>query len=89
MFPSASYQSRNDLKNVQGADNYGLSNPPRARLTKATQKFGANPTTSSESMVPVHPISKTGFRPMRSERLPQSMPVKLSAKLKAAIKSPA
>lgn len=66
-----------------------LSSPPNALPTKATQKLGANPTISMDSIVPAHPISKTGFRPTRSERHPQNMPVKLSAKLKAEMKRPA
>ncbi len=72
-----------------GGGSHELSSPPKALPSNATQKLGANPTTSIESMVPAHPTSKTGFRPIRSERHPQNMPVKLSAKLKAEIKRPA
>lgn len=66
-----------------------LSKPPRALPAKATQKLVEKPTTRSESIVPVHPMRRTGFRPIRSERQPQSKPVRLSARAKAEMKIPA
>lgn len=65
-----------------------LSNPPTALPAKATQKLVAKPTMSKDSIVPVQPINRTGFRPIRSERPPQNMPVMLSARAKAEMKIP-
>lgn len=39
--------------------------------------------------VPAHPISRTGFRPIRSDTPPQAMPVKASARAKEEMKIPA
>ena len=44
---------------------------------------------SNETSVPVHPMSKTGFRPMRSDTPPHAMPVKLSARANVEMKMPA
>lgn len=44
---------------------------------------------SKDMSVPVHPISKTGFRPIRSDTPPQARPVKDSAREKEEVKMPA
>jgi hypothetical protein len=56
---------------------------------KATQKFGAKPTSSSEDIVPRHPSITTGFLPIRSETLPQYIPLQASASEKAEMRRPA
>lgn len=89
IFPSVPNQSQKGLHGCSSESDYILRSPPNNLPAKATQKLGANPTTTIDSIVPVHPTSKTGFRPIRSERQPQNMPVKLSAKLKAEMKRPA
>lgn len=44
---------------------------------------------SKDMSVPAHPISKTGFRPIRSDTLPHAKPVKDSARAKEEMKMPA
>ncbi|KAL8824809.1 MAG: hypothetical protein Q9191_004806 [Dirinaria sp. TL-2023a] len=66
-----------------------LSKPPKARPASAIQKLVERPTMSNETIVPVQPMSKTGLRPIRSERPPQKKPVRLSARAKAEMKMPA
>ncbi len=66
-----------------------LKSPPKALPTKATQKFVEKPTMSSDMRVPAHPISRTGFRPIRSETPPHAKPVKDSARAKEEMKTPA
>jgi hypothetical protein len=46
--------------------------PPNTRAAKIHGSELASPSASSESAVPATVISKTGRRPMRSERRPQS-----------------
>ena len=60
-----------------------------ARPASATQMLEAKPTKSRLRMVPVQPTSRTGFRPIRSERPPQYMPVRDSARAKAEMSRPA
>lgn len=50
---------------------FPLRKPPSARPTSANQKLVEIPTNSSDNIVPAHPSSRTGFRPMRSDRPPQ------------------
>ncbi len=66
-----------------------LKSPPRILPARATQKFVEKPTMSKEMRVPVHPTSKTGFRPMRSDTPPQAKPVRASARAKEEMKMPA
>ena len=56
---------------------------------KAIQKFVEKPTMSNDIMVPVHPIKRTGFRPILSDTPPHARPVKLSARAKEEMKMPA
>jgi hypothetical protein len=51
--------------------------------------FEANPTVSSEVMVPKQPKRRTGLRPIRSLNPPQYMPVHASAREKAEMRMPA
>ena len=44
---------------------------------------------SKDMSVPAHPISKTGFRPIRSDTPPHARPVKDSARAKEEMKMPA
>ena len=44
---------------------------------------------SRDIKVPKQPISKTGLRPIRSEKAPQKKPVRDSARAKAEMKMPA
>ena len=44
---------------------------------------------SKDMSVPVHPMSRTGFRPIRSDTPPQDKPVKDSARAKEEMKMPA
>lgn len=66
-----------------------LRRPPTILPVKAIQKLVEKPTISMESIVPAHPNKSTGFRPIRSEKLPQKMPVRLSERAKAEMKIPA
>ncbi|KAI4176361.1 MAG: hypothetical protein LQ343_001100 [Gyalolechia ehrenbergii] len=66
-----------------------LSKPPTILPSNATQKLVDRPTINKESIVPAHPSNRTGFRPIRSEKLPQNIPVRLSEKAKAEMKMPA
>ena len=68
---------------------FPLSMPPRARPSNAIQKFVAKPTMRRESRVPAQPKSRTGFLPIRSDTLPQNMPVQASAREKAEMRMPA
>ncbi|KAL9624364.1 MAG: hypothetical protein Q9160_001326 [Pyrenula sp. 1 TL-2023] len=56
---------------------------------QSIQKLFAKPTMRRDNAVPTQPINKTGLRPIRSERAPHSMPVKLSARAKAEMRMPA
>lgn len=49
----------------------------------------ANPTKTMLNMVPEHPIMRTGLRPMRSDKLPQNMPMAASASEKEEMRRPA
>ncbi|KAL2176857.1 uncharacterized protein P884DRAFT_260365 [Thermothelomyces heterothallicus CBS 202.75] len=66
-----------------------FSRPPTVRPTRAIQMFWATPTTIMLNMVPMHPSSRTGLRPTRSDRLPQYMPIRASAREKAEMSRPA
>ena len=66
-----------------------LKSPPRALPARAIQKLVEKPTMSKDMSVPAHPMSKTGFRPIRSDMTPHAKPVKDSAKEKEEIKMPA
>jgi hypothetical protein len=66
-----------------------FKNPPSARPKRANHIFDANPTIIKLRMVPVHPIRSTGFRPIRSDKAPQYIPVKDSARAKAEMSKPA
>ncbi len=66
-----------------------LRAPPRRRPARAIQKFEEKPTTSKERRVPAQPRSRTGFRPILSDRPPQYMPVRASAREKAEMRMPA
>lgn len=44
---------------------------------------------SRDIKVPVHPIKRTGFRPIRSETPPHARPVRDSARAKEEMKMPA
>lgn len=68
---------------------FPFKNPPSALPTSAIQMFVAKPTMTILSIVPIHPISRIGFRPTRSLREPQNMPVKDSASAKALMSRPA
>lgn len=68
---------------------YSLSSPPKALPANATQEFVEKPTMSGEERVPAHPMSRTGFRPIRSETPPQTIPVRDSAREKEEMKMPA
>ena len=57
--------------------------------SSAIQMFEANPTATMLSIVPTHPIIKTGLRPMRSDSPPQYMPITASAREKEEIRRPA
>ena len=67
---------------------FPLSSPPTILPRSATVKLWEKPTTSKESIVPKHPRSRTGFRPIRSERVPHHILVKDSAKEKEAMRMP-
>lgn len=49
----------------------------------------AKPTMTMLNMVPTHPSRRTGLRPILSERPPQYMPIKASAKEKDEMRRPA
>jgi hypothetical protein len=49
----------------------------------------ANPTMTMLNMVPTHPSRRTGFRPILSERPPQYMPIRASAREKEDMRRPA
>ncbi len=68
---------------------YPLSNPPRARPSRATGRFGAKPNTSILSAVPASPARRTGFLPTLSLIRPQTTPDKNSAKANAEVTIPA
>jgi hypothetical protein len=68
---------------------FPLRKPPKALPNRANQMFEANPTIIIETIVPIHPISKTGFRPTLSDRPPQYIPVRDSASAKAEMRRPA
>ncbi len=68
---------------------YSLSSPPKALPANATQTFVEKTTMSSDKRVPAHPMSRTGFRPIRSDTPPQAMPVRDSARAKEEMKMPA
>ena len=63
--------------------------PPMARPASATQMLEAKPTITRLRMVPVQPTSRTGFRPTRSDKPPQYIPVRDSASAKAEMSRPA
>jgi hypothetical protein len=67
---------------------FPLSNPPTTLPERAIQKFVDKPTINKESIVPVQPMRTTGFRPIRSDKEPQKMPVIASERVKAAIRRP-
>jgi hypothetical protein len=56
-----------------------LRAPPTTLPTRATQKLDANPTSSKEMIVPVHPINTTGLRPILSDKAPHAIPLHASA----------
>lgn len=56
---------------------------------KAMVKLVEKPTMMRDNMVPKHPRSNTGFRPIRSERPPQNRLVRDSEREKEAIRIPA
>ena len=66
-----------------------LKSPPNALPARATQKLVEKPTMSKDTRVPPHPMSSTGFRPIRSDTPPQAKPVIDSARAKEEIKMPA
>lgn len=68
---------------------FPFKKPPRALPRSATQMFDANPTIIILNIVPQHPASNTGFRPILSDNPPQYMPVKDSASAKAEMRRPA
>ena len=68
---------------------FPLSKPPMARPRSATQIFSEKPTTSMLRVVPKQPMSRTGLRPMRSERPPHHMPMAASHSEKAEMSRPA
>ena len=68
---------------------FPLRKPPKALPKRANQIFEEKPTMIIESMVPAHPASKTGLRPILSDRPPQYMPVRDSASAKAEMRRPA
>lgn len=67
---------------------FPLRSPPSTRPVKAIVKLLEKPTTSSETQVPKHPSSNTGFRPIRSDNEPHHMLDVASAKEKEAIRIP-
>lgn len=56
--------------------------------SKAIQILEANPTMTMLNMVPKQPIISTGLRPMRSDKPPQYMPIRASAREKEEMRSP-
>lgn len=48
----------------------------------------AKPTMTILNIVPMHPMIKTGLRPIRSERPPQYIPMIASAREKAEMRRP-
>ncbi len=68
---------------------FPLRKPPKALPNRANQMFEAKPTIIIETMVPMHPIRRTGLRPILSDRWPQYMPVRDSASAKAEMRRPA
>ena len=65
-----------------------FSSPPSIRPINAMAKLLEKPTIRSETHVPKHPSSKTGFRPIRSEREPHHMLDVASAREKEAMRIP-
>ena len=65
---------------------FSLKNPPKVLPARASQKLVEKPTMSKDISVPAHPISRTGFRPIRSDTPPQAKPVKASARAKEEMK---
>jgi hypothetical protein len=68
---------------------FPFKNPPSALPAKAIHIFDANPTIIMLNIVPAHPTSSTGFRPILSDSPPQKKPVSDSASAKALIRMPA
>ena len=66
-----------------------LKSPPKALPARAIQKLVEKPTMSKDRSVPAQPMSRTGFRPIRSDTPPQAKPVKDSARAKEEMKMPA
>lgn len=68
---------------------FPLRRPPMIRPSRAIQMLEAKPTMTMLNMVPTHPSRRTGLRPILSERPPQYMPIRASAKLKDEMRRPA
>lgn len=67
---------------------FPFSRPPSALPINAIQMFDAKPTMTSESKVPRHPRSRTGFLPTRSDSAPQCIPVSASASANEEMRRP-
>lgn len=67
---------------------FPFSAPPNSRPAKAIQMFEANPSTTMLNIVPTQPNKSTGFRPMRSDNVPQYIPITASARAKDEMSKP-